>query len=156
MKWAMSSSHSGKDPIGRSLRDGYQESMPRLVLFLAVFCCAQAAMQADAPARERGLASWYGEAHRGKLMANGQKFDPDQCTAASWQYPLGTRVRVTFEDDGQPARTIVVTITDRGPAPSYVQKGRIIDLSKAAFQSLAPIEKGLISVNVQLVKNEAE
>ncbi len=89
-------------------------------------------------------------------MANGQKFDPDQCSAASWSYPLGTAVRVTLEDEGQPARSLIVTVTDRGPAQRYVEQGRIIDLSRAAFQTLAPIERGLIMVNVQPVKSEAE
>ena len=41
---------------------------------------------------QKGLASWYGEELRGKLMANGKRFDPDKLTAASWFYPLGTRV----------------------------------------------------------------
>ena len=54
-----------------------------------------------APGAERvpstGWASWYGEDHRGKLMANGKRFDPDKPTAASWFYPLGTRVRVTVK-----------------------------------------------------------
>src|SRR6185436_14813375 len=45
-----------------------------------------------------GKASWYGEAHRGRLMANGQRFDPDKLTAASWFYPLGTKVRVVALD----------------------------------------------------------
>src|SRR5205807_6904108 len=43
-----------------------------------------------------GLASWYGEELRGKPMANGGKFNPDNFTAASWYYPLGTQVLVTL------------------------------------------------------------
>ena len=63
-----------------------------------------------------GLASWYGEAHRGKLMANGKRFDPDKPTAASWFYPLGTRVRVSLKPDfpRERPRSVLVTITDRG------------------------------------------
>ncbi|HWQ91640.1 MAG TPA: septal ring lytic transglycosylase RlpA family protein, partial [Clostridia bacterium] len=79
-----------------------------------------------------GLASWYGEAHRGKTMANGEKFDPEKLTAAAWDYPLGTRVRITREKAGQRA-SVVATITDRGPARRLVREGRIIDLSRAAF-----------------------
>ena len=90
------------------------------------------------------LASWYGEKHRGLLMANGQRFDPDKCTAASWFYDLGTKVVVTHED-----RTVIVEITDRGPAKSLLKKGRIIDLSRAAFAKLADLDLGIIDVTVR-------
>jgi Lytic transglycolase len=62
----------------------------------------------------KGFASWYGEADRGKLMANGKKFNPDRLTAASWFYPLGTRVRVTIRSPEFEPRSVLVTITDRG------------------------------------------
>src|SRR3954468_23021069 len=82
-----------------------------------------------------GYASWYGEEHRGRLMANGRKFNPDKLTAASWFYPIGTKVRVTAVEEGtsrngtkSPPRTVLVTITDRGPARELVRGGRIIDL----------------------------
>jgi len=84
-------------------------------------------------------------------MANGEKFNPELRTAASWSYPLGTRVRVTLESEGREARSVIVTITDRGPARKWVEQGRIIDLSKAAFKELAPPEVGLIAVAVQPV-----
>ena len=98
-----------------------------------------------------GLASWYGDEHRGKPMANGQKFDPDQMTAASWFYPLGTRVRVTVASPSAPLRSVVVTITDRGPAKDLVRDGRIIDLARAAFKAIADADLGLISVVLEPV-----
>jgi rare lipoprotein A len=103
---------------------------------------------------QTGVASWYGESHRGKLMANGQRFDPDQLTAASWFYPLGTRVRVTLRTDPrvlnpQPQRSVCVTITDRGPHHRLVRNGRIIDLSHGVFRRLADPDLGLIEVVVQ-------
>lgn len=93
-----------------------------------------------------GLASWYGEAHRGKPIANGQPFDPDRLTAASWFYPLGTAVRVSLASE--PRRSVVVTVTDRGPARRLVRAGRVIDLSHAAFSQLADPDVGLVEVNV--------
>jgi rare lipoprotein A len=90
------------------------------------------------------LASWYGEKHRGLLMANGQRFDPDKCTAASWFYDIGTKVVVTHEN-----RSVIVEITDRGPAKFLLKKGRIIDLSRAAFAKLADPDLGLIDVTVR-------
>jgi rare lipoprotein A len=92
-------------------------------------------------AADQGIASWYGEDHRGKAMANGQPFDPDKLTCASWHHPLGTRLKVVHGD-----RSVLVTVTDRGPNKRL--KGRIIDLSRAAFKRLAPLEKGLIRVTV--------
>ncbi|HWX21481.1 MAG TPA: septal ring lytic transglycosylase RlpA family protein [Candidatus Binatia bacterium] len=96
-----------------------------------------------------GLASWYGEEHRGKLMANGQPFDPDKLTAASWFYPFGTKVRVTLESAPGTTRSVVVTITDRGPERRLVLDGRVIDLARAAFEKLAPAKAGLVRVTVQ-------
>src|SRR5437867_13046550 len=88
-------------------------------------------------------ASWYGEDHRGKPMANGRPFNPDALTAASWFHPLGTRLRVMSG-----ASSVVVTITDRGPARRLVRQGRVIDLSAAAFRRLAGPELGLVEVTI--------
>ncbi len=96
-----------------------------------------------------GIASWYGEEHRGKLMANGKRFNPDKFTAASWFYPLGTKVRVTVSEPEQTRRSVLVTITDRGPAKELVRDGRIIDLSQAPFKKLAHPDLGLVAVVIQ-------
>jgi rare lipoprotein A len=98
------------------------------------------------------LASWYGEEHRGKLMANGKRFDPDRFTAASWFYPLGTKVRVTLASPSAPKRSVVVTITDRGPDKELVRDGRIIDLSHAPFRQLISPGWGLAAVAVEPVR----
>jgi rare lipoprotein A len=103
-----------------------------------------------------GLASWYGEEHRGKLMANGKRFNPDKFTAASWFYPLGSKVRITLASPSEPPRSVVVTITDRGPAKEYVRDGRIIDLSHATFKKLAPSYLGLVIVAVQPADQQPE
>ncbi len=116
----------------------------KLVILLGTLLAANCAA-AGGSASTKGLASWYGEAHRGRLMANGHKFNPDKLTAASWFYPLGSRVRVTSPN---PRRSVVVTITDRGPAKGLVQDGRVIDLSRGAFEKLAPAEIGLVDVTV--------
>src|SRR5258706_9597837 len=89
-------------------------------------------------------ASWYGEYHRGLPMANGHRFNPDKLTAASWFFDLGTKVVVTHEN-----RSVVVEITDRGPAKRLFQAGRKIDLSRAAFAKLADPDVGLIDVTIR-------
>jgi peptidoglycan lytic transglycosylase len=85
-------------------------------------------------------------------MANGKRFDPDKFTAASWYFPLGTKVRVTLASRSEPRRSVLVTITDRGPASGLVRDGRIIDLSHATFRKLAPPQVGLVAVAVQVVR----
>lgn len=120
-------------------------------LWLALAIAGVGVLAASA-SPSKGVASWYGEQHRGKLMANGKKFDPDKLTAASWFYPLGTRVRVTAESPVQPRRSVLVTITDRGPAPELVRCGRIIDLSEATFRKLAHPNLGLVGVAIEAVR----
>jgi rare lipoprotein A len=119
---------------------------------LFVMCClllAAGGLAEDGSISRTGLASWYGEEHRGKLMANRQPFDPDQLTAASWFYPLGTRVRVSLRS--QPEHSVLVTVTDRGPAKRLVRQGRIIDLAHAAFEKIASPDLGLAQVTVDVV-----
>ena len=99
-----------------------------------------------------GFASWYGEEHRGRLMANGKRFNPDKFTAASWYFPLGTKVRVTLASSAGNPRSVLVEITDRGPAMEFVHAGRIIDLSRAPFRRLASPQLGLVAVAVHPVR----
>lgn len=87
--------------------------------------------------------SWYGAECEGKLMANGQPFRSSAFTCASWDYPLGTTLRVSHKNC-----TVFVTVTDRGPAKRLVAQGRRLDLSRAAFERLAPLKRGLIRVGV--------
>lgn len=120
------------------------KTVPWALLFLVLINSALA----DAKPAS-GMASWYGEDHRGRLMANGKRFNPDKLTAASWFYPLGTKVRVTLNSNSQNPRSILVTITDRGPAKDLVRDGRIIDLTHAAFKRLGHPAVGLVSVTVE-------
>ncbi len=87
-----------------------------------------------------GTASWYGEQRQGKKMTNGKPFDCHKLTAASWYFPLGTRMRVVNVKNGE---SVVVTITDRGP---NLRLNRIIDLSEAAAQRLGYVGEGLTPV----------
>lgn len=122
--------------------------MKSLLLLLALFVASNA-VAAEVAIPRHGVASWYGEAHRGKLMANGKKFNPDKLTAASWFYPLGTRLCVTVRS--HPERKVIVTVTDRGPARRLVRHGRVIDLARAAFAKLASPDLGLVAVTVSPV-----
>lgn len=111
---------------------------------LRVFACILGLLLCGCIPAPAALASFYGEEHRGMLMANGRPFDPDRLTAASWFLPLGARVRVSHA-----GRSVLVTITDRGPAWRLVRQGRAIDLSAAAFRRIANPRLGLVEVKLQ-------
>lgn len=111
-----------------------------------------------------GTASWYSVAsttreHTGgprHLMANGKALNDDAFTAASWDYPLGTKLRVSRSGArrlqgslSSPTDEITVVVTDRGPAHRLYRAGRILDLSKSAFESLAPLSHGVIPVTIE-------
>ena len=119
----------------------------KTVLWASLFLLVINSALADTSAT--GFASWYGEEHRGRLMANGKRFNPDKLTAASWFYPLGTKVRVMLNSNRQNPRSVLVTITDRGPAKDLVRDGRIIDLTHAAFKRLGHPAVGLVGVRVE-------
>jgi rare lipoprotein A len=73
-------------------------------------------------------------------MANGKRFDRHKLTAASWYFPLGTKIRVVNLKNG---KSVVVTITDRGP---NLRLNRLVDLSEAAAKRLDYVGQGLTSV----------
>ena len=83
-------------------------------------------------------------------MANGNPFDPNKLTCASWFYPFGTILTVKSG-----SKSVDVEVTDRGPARKYVKQGRIIDLSRHAFSCIAPLKKGLIKATIK-VKYQAK
>ena len=79
------------------------------------------------------IASWYHSPFAGD-------------TCASWDYPLGTRLRVTEVHNGL---SVVVTVRERGPARWVVRKGVTIDLSAPAFEKLDGLAMGHAEVKVQ-------
>lgn len=89
-----------------------------------------------------GVASWYGARFAGRRTASGERFDPDEYTAAHRTLPFGSRVRVTRGD-----RSVVVRINDRGP----FHGNRVIDLSRAAADELGLIRAGRAEVELALL-----
>lgn len=96
-----------------------------------------------APPTVTVTASWYGDECAGNLTASGEVFEPRDMTAAMWDVPFGTRVRVQLGP-----RSVVVRINDRGPAKRL---NRGIDLSRAAFAKLADTDAGLITVELTIL-----
>ena len=94
---------------------------------------------------QTGMASFYGGKWHGKKTANGEIFNENSLTAAHKTLPFGTRVKVTNLDNG---KSVVVRINNRGP----YSKGRVIDLSKAAFAKIANTSKGVTKVKLEIAK----
>ncbi|ROT33721.1 septal ring lytic transglycosylase RlpA family protein [Micromonospora sp. HM5-17] len=86
-------------------------------------------------------ASYYDQ---GQVTANGEAFDPNALTAAHKTLPFNTRVRVTNPENN---RSVVVRINDRGP---FVE-GRCLDLSRAAFEAIAPLSVGALTVRYEIL-----
>ena len=96
----------------------------------------------------QGDVSNYGGSLHGSKLANGLRFNQWAMTAAHKTLPFGTIVRVTNKSNG---KSVIVTINDRGP---YI-KGRTIDLSRGAFQKIAPLKQGIIkskNVKIEILK----
>lgn len=92
-----------------------------------------------------GYASYYSYECADKPMANGKIFDPEERTCASWFYKFGTVLEIKSLDTG---RTTEVVVTDRGPNKRFVKGGRIIDLSKRAFEDICLLKEGITRVRV--------
>jgi rare lipoprotein A len=93
---------------------------------------------------QSGKASYYSKKFQSRKTASGERFDNYAMTAAHKHLPLGTKVIVTNINNG---RSVEVRINDRGP---YV-KGRIIDLSRAAFEKIENLNKGLAEVKIRVI-----
>jgi peptidoglycan lytic transglycosylase len=108
-------------------------------------------IRADPWHSEEGLASHYGKEFQGKKTASGDRFSQTDMTAAHRQLPLGTKVMVENVETGE---KIEVKITDRGPYAH--RKHRIIDLSKAAAESIGLVEQGVGRVQVTVTEAPAD
>jgi rare lipoprotein A len=87
-------------------------------------------------------ASYQGEQAAGRPTASGEPYDPDELTAASKIYPIGSILLVTNPANG---KSVKVRINDRGP---HV-RGRSLDLSKRAAEELDITEKGVARLKVK-------
>jgi rare lipoprotein A len=89
-----------------------------------------------------GLASYY---QHGSQTASGEQFDAHQLTAAHPTLPFGTRLRVTNVATGQ---SVTVRVNDRGP---FV-RGRVVDVSYSAAESLGLVGRGVAKVKLDVVQ----
>ena len=92
--------------------------------------------------KSNGIASFYSQ---GTKTASGEKFDPNELTAAHPTLPFGTKLRVTNQHTG---RSVTVRVNDRGP---YVP-GRVVDVSYSAAQQLGMVGRGVAPVKLDVVQ----
>lgn len=92
--------------------------------------------------RGGGVASFYSEDSE---TASGEKFDPNELTAAHPSLPFGTKLRVTNLKTG---RSVTVRVNDRGP---YVP-GRVVDVSYSAARALGMVQSGTANVKLDVVQ----
>jgi rare lipoprotein A len=98
------------------------------------------------PYMQRGLASFYGhsDGYDGRLTASGRRFDKNGLTAAHFDLPFGTRIRVrNLKND----RRVDLTVTDRFPAAT-LSKGRILDVSYGAAKKLRMVDDGVVPIEL--------
>ncbi|HEX9445800.1 MAG TPA: septal ring lytic transglycosylase RlpA family protein [Candidatus Binatia bacterium] len=144
--------------MGRTSLTRRSRDYPALLLLLLLAACS---LPATAPTRtslpvppgsrpvQTGIASWYGPGFHGKISASGAVYDQHELSAAHQTLPLGTRIMVTNLNNGKSA---VVTVRDRGP----FAKGRIVDLSYAAAQSLGMIGSGTAPVRLEVLDGKLD
>lgn len=95
--------------------------------------------------RETGTASYYARKFHNRTTASGERLDNNAMTAAHRTLPFGTVVIVKNLSNG---KSVKVKINDRGP---FVE-GRIIDLTRAAFAQIANLNRGLVRVEITVLK----
>ena len=93
-----------------------------------------------------GKASYYHDSLAGNLTANGETYRRRRLTAAHLTLPFCTIVRVVRVDTGA---TVIVRINDRGP---YGNRGRILDLSRAAAEEIDMIKRGVVPIRAEILE----
>jgi rare lipoprotein A len=88
---------------------------------------------------EQGEATYYSDVLTGRKTASGEPYDPRAFTAAHRDRRFGSWVRVSYGN-----RDVTVRVNDRGP----FSRGAVIDLSRAAAESLGMVRAGRVAVRV--------
>ncbi len=113
------------------------------VVVLALAACSSTG-EIAATKTQSGKASWYGPGFQGRKTASGERFNMNTYSAAHRTHPFGTKLCVENLHNG---RGVTVRVNDRGP---FV-RGRVVDVSRKAAQSLGMIRSGTASVRVSVV-----
>jgi len=89
------------------------------------------------------------EGTSGVYTASGEVYNENDLTCAMPHHNFGGVYKVT---NLASHKSVIVRHNDYGPNKKLVKQGRIIDLSKAAFQSIANLKDGVITVQIERIK----
>ena len=123
--------------------------LPVVVVFVVLMLCGCSSIPMKSQPQwvgysQSGKASYYGIKFQFRKTASGERFNKYAHTAAHRKLPFGSKVKVTNVANG---KHVVVKINDRGP---FI-KGRIIDLSRSAFDEIGDLDHGIIPVRIEVI-----
>lgn len=126
--------------------------MNRILLLLLLIVPATLFAQNTNPKKGflKGVGSFYATRFDGLPTATGETFKHSNFTAASNNFKFHSWVRVTNLDNN---KSVVVRINDRMAVKS-ANKGRIVDMTKAAAKQLGVGFSGLIRVLVEIIPHD--
>lgn len=93
------------------------------------------------------ITSYYSSKFNGRKTSSGAVFNNQKFTAAHRTLPFGTKVRLT---NPQTQASVIVEVNDRGP----FSKVKEIDITQAAFKKIAPLQVGLLRVDMEILTTE--
>jgi rare lipoprotein A len=97
-----------------------------------------------------GTATYYSGQHHGRKTASGEIYNMHALTcAADSKFKFGDLLEITNLTNG---KSVVVRVNDRGGAI----KNNKIDLSLAAFKTIAKLSVGIIKVNIRKINNNEQ
>jgi rare lipoprotein A len=97
------------------------------------------------PAQHTGRADYFSDNLKGHPTASGETFSNQAMTAATRDFPIGTRLRVTNLQNG---RRVIVRVNDRRPH----RHGFIISVTRSAADQLGFVKAGSARVKLEVVK----
>lgn len=98
---------------------------------------------------QSGTATVYSDKFQGSKTASGEVYDMNALSAAHRTLPFGSKIKVTNLENG---KSVVVKVNDKG---AFVE-GQIIELSKAAANSLGIAEGKTPQVKLESIGSTAE
>ena len=123
--------------------------MKKVLFIFFLFCSQIVFSQSDSTIINKpfqtGIASYYSKQSNGARTASGKILYSDSLVCAHRTLPFGTKIKVMNLKNG---KSVIVKVIDRGP----FGKGRVIDLSFAAADSIGILRSGLGKVELIIVK----
>ncbi|WP_207430873.1 septal ring lytic transglycosylase RlpA family protein [Sabulibacter ruber] len=114
---------------------------------LCLLLCLLQGISFASKSRLTGTATFYAKAHIGHRTTSGERYNPNELTAAHATLPINSYVQVHNLKNG---RTVLVRINDRMSRNSRY----VIDVSRKAAQTLGIIGAGMGKVKLVVVSKE--